>query len=459
MFRLFFAVSPLTCAAILLMGALAHASPDDVDPILPARGDVCVGGTVSRQKLATVLLVNGKNYDAVIATAGNPTAIFSDGNFCHTSPAQRQSCKKDPTTPDCMAAAKCTAALSGALQSADEFFASLNSEIKKKDQALYSESEALATLPRGTGDQTVAYFGSDPKHIYSIGCTAATVSPPPKPFDPTKDKVLSPLRVRGLSDNLNVDRTAAGFKSTTPATASYTSDTLTAHTSTVKIASAFGYAIDTIPQAQIVPYLSVTQSLTESSIKPSAVDQNNNVAAGVLLQRYFDADQVSHIFSIKPQFLYNTANFAEIESVRAIYTPELNIPFSLNTFRRLEFIPGQPWYELLFNVRSDSGAYANRGKTPAVIATNRDFERAGIQAGFAVSTDGIPNFPSMTFIATETYLYGFSGFYRTIDLFQASATYNLVSNYLGLTATYKKGRDEDTAVASQQWTVGLSGRY
>jgi hypothetical protein len=225
------------------------------------------------------------------------------------------------------------------------------------------------------------------------------------------------------------------------------------------VTSAFGYAIDTIPQTQIVPYLSINQSITDAALKPRVVDPNNNIAAGVLLQRYVNVDQVSHIFSVKPQFLYNTANMAEITSVRAIYTPELNTPFSLNTLRRLDFLPGEPWAEILLNLRSDSGAYTNRGNMPAVVAINKDFERAGVQAGFAFSTDGMVNFPPLTFIATETYLHGFSGYYKSLELFQASATYNIVSSYLGLTATYKKGRDEDTAVAAQTWTIGLSGRY
>jgi hypothetical protein len=31
--------------------------------------------------------------------------------------------------------------------------------------------------------------------------------------------------------------------------------------------------------------------------------------------------------------------------------------------------------------------------------------------------------------------------------------------YLGVTASYKHGRDEDTAVAAQIWTIGLTAKY
>jgi hypothetical protein len=208
-----------------------------------------------------------------------------------------------------------------------------------------------------------------------------------------------------------------------------------------------------------VPYVSLFQSLTDTALKPRVFDPNDNVAGGILAQRYFDYGGVSHVFTVKPQYLLYTSNQAELFSVRAIYAPWMDIPFNINTFRRLDFLPGTPWGQITFNLRSDTGNYANRGNTPAVAALNRDFERAGAQVGFTLTTDGVPNVPSLTLIVTETYLYGFSGFFRHMDLFQSSLTYNFTNSYVGLTASYKHGRDEDTAVTSQAWTIGLSGHY
>ena len=186
---------------------------------------------------------------------------------------------------------------------------------------------------------------------------------------------------------------------------------------------------------------------------------NDNVAGGVLIQRYFDYEGVSHVFSIKPQYLFDTSTQAKLESARAIYAPWMDLPFNINTFRQLDFLPGSPWAQVVFNLRGDFGSYSNRGSTPAVIATNQDFARGGTQVGFTLTTDGVANVPSLTLIVTETYLRGFSGFYRSMDLFQASLTYNVINNFVGITANYKKGRDEDTAVQAQVWTIGLSARY
>ena len=60
----------------------------------------------------------------------------------------------------------------------------------------------------------------------------------------------------------------------------------------------------------------------------------------------------------------------------------------------------------------------------------------------------------------QTLLYGFAGSLRNLNLFESSLTYNFESNnYLGMTASYKNGYDEDTAIRVQTWTVGFTARY
>jgi hypothetical protein len=446
------------CFAVLPVKSIQAATPDDSDPKLPQHELVCANGVVSKRQLATTLFVDYKNYDAVIAVSRGPElwhTIFTDDNFCSVP----SSCSKSPDTDACKAAAKCTNAKSNAFQAARRFFIAVNTE-KKKPDASYIESGRLAELSqKAIGDQVTLYFSNPNDSVDPIRCTEAKVRTPQPGFDPSKDAVLSKIRVRGLSDDLYVDRALPAFKATTPATGTYTADSSAGHTTTLKATGAIGYAFDSIPQTQIVPYFSFYQSFTDTLGKPTTLDANDNMAAGILLQSYFDYAGVSHVFSIKPQFLQNTSSEAEISSVRATYAPWMDIPFNINTFRQLDSLPGSPWGEIMFNLRSDSGSYSNRGNTPAIVATNRDFERAGAQIGFTLTTDGVANVPSLTLIVTETYLYGFSGYYRTMDLFQASLTYNIINTYVGLTANYKKGRDEDTAVASQVWTVGLSAHY
>ena len=267
------------------------------------------------------------------------------------------------------------------------------------------------------------------------------------------------IRVRGLSDDLYVDRSLPAFKGTTSATGNFTSDTSGTHTNSLKVTGSVGYAFDSIPQTQMVPYFSVYQSYTHTAGKPTVFDANDNVAGGVLFQHYFDYEGVSHVFSIKPQYLQNTSSQAELASLRAIYAPWMDIPFNVNTFRQLGFLPGTPWAQIVFNLRSDSGSYQNRGNTPAVMAVNQDFERAGAQLGFTLTTDRSRERAVSDTNCHRDLSLRISGFYRNIDLLQASLTYNIINNYVGLTGTYKHGRDKDTAVAAQVWTIGLSAHF
>jgi hypothetical protein len=78
--------------------------------------------------------------------------------------------------------------------------------------------------------------------------------------------------------------------------------------------------------------------------------------------------------------------------------------------------------------------------------------------GFSLITD--PTGPSLTLTVEETYLYGFAGSVRNLDLFHTQLTYNFdAKKYVGIAASYSKGRDEDTALPTQMWTVGLSAKY
>lgn len=441
---------------IAILSTPSRAASSDPNSNLPQHELVCVNGTVAKRQLATWLLVNNKNTDAILLVSRGDAfwhTIFTDSNFCHAPP----SCAKNPNTDACKAAKKCIDDQNQAIYEAINFFVTVNDQGADPNR-FYTESSALQSVSN-PGDQVSRYFGDPSDTTYKIACTNTQTPSPPQAFDPTKVPVLSNIRVRGLSDDLNIDRGDTRFKGTTSATGSYSANTVATRTFTTSATGAVGYALSTIPETQIVPYVSFYQSVTNIEGKATSDDPNNNVAGGILFQHYVDYGGVTHEFSIKPQYLYDTTSEARLVSARAIYTPAMNIPFNLNSFGQLNFLPGSPWAEVVLNLRDDIGSYSYRGSTPAVVAVNRDFERVGTQAGFTLLTDANSSLPSFTWITTETYLYGISGFYRQLELFQTSFTYNFPNSYLGLTFSYKHGRDEDTAVPAQIYTVGLSGHY
>ena len=449
-------------------GPADATSPDNkdivADPNLPRHADVCSSGVVSRRLLAYQLLVSGNHTRAIVRMSRDQDGwhrIFTDDNFCKSDPA----CVKEPNGEKCQA---CADDQDDARTAAVAFFTAVNDNLRTAKQA-FKPSEQLVGLHHGdrpnvgTRAQMELFFAAssandDHAKANSIACTSEEPPAPPAPYNALKD--TNKLRVRGLSDDLYIDRTNANFKATSQASGSFSDDTHAAHTSTTKIAAAIGYAIDTIPRTQIVPYVSLNESLTDTQLKPRTKDPTNNVATGVLWERYFlneDDPWIAHVVSVKPQYLWNTTDHSELASVRMSYAPWIESPaFNLNTFRQLPFLPGPTWGQIVFDIRNDAGTYTNRGNTLAIVRANQDFDRIGSRFGVVLTTD---NFPAITFSLTETAMYGVSGFYRSVEQTQASLTYKLVSDYLGLTATYKRGRDLDTAVGAQIWTLGLTARY
>ena len=311
--------------------------------------------------------------------------------------------------------------------------------------------------------QMRSYFAdpNDKMQVHSIICVSPQTPKPPAPPANTTDS--SPIRLRGVSDDLYIDRGQTEFKSTSQATASFTSDTHSTPTQTAKLKAALGYAFPVGANSQFIPFLSASQSVTDTHLKPRTEDPTNNGAVGFLASTAIPGDVITQVLTAKPQFLYNTTDQSKIASARVIYTPYTYFAggpgtFNLNFFQPVPLLPGPIWSQLQFDLRNDVGTYTDRGNNPAQIPLNKSFDRAGTKVGLALTTD--PNFPSLTLVISEVLMYGFEGSVRNINLFQTSLTYNFDSNnYWGLTAAYENGIDEDTALRVQTWTIGLSGRY
>ena len=202
--------------------------------------------------------------------------------------------------------------------------------------------------------------------------------------------------------------------------------------------------------------------MTDATKKPRVIDPNSNVAFG------FDAansavDPYNHNitdwFSAKPQYLFNTADRSEIGSLRLIYAPWVSLRDApINTFSTMSDQPAPIMASLLFDLRNDSEIYTQRADTAKIAATDKDFDRIGSRFGLSLTTTA--GYPSFTLTVAELYLYSVVGYYRNVNQFQSTLTYNLEqNNYVGLSVSYQNGRDEDTAVASHSYTAGLTIRY
>lgn len=425
--------------------------------LLPPHDEICDTGVVSKKLLASYIIDLNTNKVAKKIVFGDAVlwrTIFTEEpeQFCSSKAVCR---RKRLTGEDCKKEVEaCIAGQDLAVGNAVAFFDELTRETAKK-RPTYTADPALAKASAGA--RARIFFSSPEDGVNSVQCTAVDIPGPPPPSVIEK----SPFRVRGVADDLYVDRSSTdAFKSTSQATLTSTGDRSTTPTQTLKARAALGYAFQ-FGMTTAIPYISFYQSITDTFGRPQNTDPSSNVAAGMLFTTSTSSAEVNHVISAKPQYLLNTKDHSEIGSLRLIYTPYTyfagDTP-NLNFFQPVIYTPIPVYASILFDLRLDAGAYADRGNNPVQRLLNRDFIRSGSRAGFAITTDPNPNAPSFTLVVAETYLYGFSGTVRNLNIFEASLTFNF-NKYVGLTASYRNGTDEDTAIRVETWMVGLSGRF
>ena len=203
---------------------------------------------------------------------------------------------------------------------------------KRDDQVTGRLPRSRPLFNTAANTQAQVYFSSADDNVNRITCTSVDI---PAPAPPEKSK----FRIRGISDDLYIDRSEENFKSTSQATLTSTGNRSAIPTQNLKAKAALGYAFEG-ETITTIPYVSFYQSITDTFGKPQSTDPASNVAAGMLFTSNVYG-LISQTISAKPQYLLNTKDHSEIGSLRLIYTPYTgftNAP-NLNLFQQLPFFP------------------------------------------------------------------------------------------------------------------------
>jgi hypothetical protein len=433
----------------------------------PKHADICIGGIVSKEKLAKAILKQNSDWLKLYVDANDgPNSdprykpqwrrIFTDKNFCVNDPG----CEGAPIAKPGQSAnnsdSKPKRDNSAAIKLLDRIRFEFASSIQANaDGRYYSTANTNIGTDYLLGGDTV-------NPIYCIGPEVPTAA------KPTVLKL--PIRLRANSDDLGIDaaRDKDLFKSVKPATVTFTRDGVK-KANTTKLQAALGYAIPLpieIEKSQtlsfftgeLVPYFFANQSITKVDGKTATFADTNSVAVGALFntQTVFNAmPGVNHVVMAKPQYLWNTKDDSEIASIKLIYQPwtlNINTPIQLGSFL------DATWLTILFDLRNDGGEFTKKGNDPTTTANHTSFDRTGSKVGFAVSTDD--SGPHLVLLVTETLLYGFAGSIKQLNLFDSSLSYyfDSTSNF-AFTLSYTNGRNEDTAEQVQAFTAGLSAKF
>jgi hypothetical protein len=453
---------------LLLLTAIAFCLswtlPSRAAGLLPQQSDICdavpdahTDVNASKKLVANYLLV-GNTYGIKRAFGGPEQwrLIFTQapGEFCSSNLVCPRGTREDICTKTIET---CKRSKFDAVNLAQEFFDAMKTE-NSSTNASFKLNSTLANS--ATQEQTYFATATDDASLRCVMPEKPKPPPPPAVADKSR------IRLRGVSDDLYIDRNRPEFKSTSQAAVTVSGDhsVSTTQTQTTKIKGAVGYAFEPGGHTAVIPYISFYQSLTDVTGKPQTTDPTSNVAGGLLFSTTKESGHFENVISAKPQFLDNTKDGSQIGSLRLMYTPYTTFDVSggglnLNNLRPIDILGSKGYAQIQVDLRADVGQYANIGNDPVQRLLNKDFTRAGSRFGFAFMTD--PVSPSLTLVVAETLLYGFTGLVRNFDLFETSLTYNLdpKTNYLGLSATYRKGRDEDTALRVQTWLLGLTARY
>jgi hypothetical protein len=275
-------------------------------------------------------------------------------------------------------------------------------------------------------------------------------------------KATSNVRVRGKASDLYIDRDQQkDFQGTSQAVASYAVDEV-AGKDTATVKGAAGYAIDTGllkgsgQRFDLVPYVETNTVLVNprngSKTKASATQTVNT---GVLASLFLvSSSELGHVLNFRPDYLFDLEDDSQLLTAKLQYIPVAR--GLLNDFIR--FVPERDdlaSFKPILDLRVDLGAYTERGSNPIALEQSH-VARFGGQAGVAVVSDS--SLVPLSFTASYTWLEALAG--EDVGYFSSSLTWSLdPKKYFGITASYARGRREDTAKDEDLWMLGLTGRF
>jgi hypothetical protein len=308
--------------------------------------------------------------------------------------------------------------------------------------------------PRSDGTVSAEQYFENPA-IDPIFCASNATS--------TAAPASAEFRLRGTPDDLTYRKGDDGFTGASKASLSF-SDNGVNKTRTDQLQGTAGYAvpIGTDTNYTAIPYAGTNRNVSNKAGKSAkiGVETVDIGTVAVLKDIPFSGATVS----LTPDYLLNLQDHSRLATGHAIFAPHfvgllnnpanLGIVFTACTSQDQANCASWPYFTLLADIRSDVGAYTDRGIASAR-AANQDFSRLGTKFGFDLF---LKNWIDLA--VTHTYLHGFSGSGKTLNDFQSSLSFYFgTQNVLGLTVAYKNGLLEQTAQREQSWTVGLTAKY
>jgi hypothetical protein len=351
--------------------------------------------------------------------------------------------------------------------------------IRRRPPATNLESRQKALLANpGSRPLVAEVFSAD---YFDITCTTKSTPPsipgvgvPPSTSPPVgsgsisaagsvPSNFLEHFRLRGKVDELNITRDSGAFAGVTPATLAVVNDNI-AQKNTFDLHVVLGYALPTLQLGagdtvlESIPFVEYDRDYVDGGKAPPNSTNVDNLIAGVQESLTFPMAETFYAnVIVQPQYIWALRTGAEIAKLHLAFQPEPLLPYF--GFAAPTVVPG-------FSATAYVRPVLNAGEvvrptTDATLAKTNNFVQGGIQLGTSVfCEDETSIFNGLSIPIAYTNLDGFSGQYRSIQLFSAAINYTVPkTKYITVGLSYTTGRNVDTFEQQQVYKASLGAKF
>jgi hypothetical protein len=324
-------------------------------------------------------------------------------------------------------------------------------------------------------------FSSDPKY-FDISCSltppakpappgpVATNGPPAATNAPKGDQppltaaklqaIADSFRLRGKPEDLGIGRDSDAFAGVSSATLSTVND-LAAQKNTFDAHMTLGYFSTPIDQQGITlastPFLQYDRDYVDGGKAPPNSSNVNNIGLGIQERLTFPVGGIYGSLFLQPEYITSLRNNAELVKFRLAYEADPLVPFI--GFAAPTIVPGfwaTAYARAVVNVFDVTKPANDKSLT-----SKSSFTQGGTELGvtYFVNDDG-SLLKGLSIPITYTGLYGFSGPYKSVELFTGTISYTLPkTKYVTVGLSYTSGRNLDTFELQKVYKASLGLKY
>ena len=315
-------------------------------------------------------------------------------------------------------------------------------------------------------------FSSDPKY-FDITCSlkpppkpapsgpVATNGPPAAPNVPKGDQPpLTPAKLQAIADSFRLRGKPEDLGGVSSATLVTVND-LAAQKNTFDAHMTLGYFSTPIDQQGITlastPFLQYDRDYVDGGKAPPNSSNVNNIGFGIQERLTFPVAGIYGSLFLQPENITSLRNNAELVKFRLAYEADPLVPFI--GFAAPTIVPGfwaTAYARAVLNIFDVTRPANDKSLTSA-----SSFTQGGTELGvtYFVNDDNSP-LKGLSIPITYTGLYGFSGPYKSVELFTGAITYTLPkTKYVTVGLSYTSGRNLDTFELQKVYKASLGLKY